>query len=185
MSILSIIPYNFFLLFSLLELPTYFSFHVLLLSSRGPWGALSPIPENNAIAVNIQVCDLFCSCVIYNLSHRIYIYIYILYLWRSLCLYSIFCCRGDPQPTPKNLGLRFCCCCWSIVGRINFFSFRWFLCVLLGCGMYLSKVNISIIEFCHGLIDDLECSWFIFLDGLISAWMHDCDWYFRKRVNSK
>lgn len=27
----------------------------LLLSSRGPWGALSPIPENNAIATDAQV----------------------------------------------------------------------------------------------------------------------------------
>lgn len=27
--------------------------------SRGPWGALSPIPENNALAVNTQVCNWF------------------------------------------------------------------------------------------------------------------------------
>lgn len=27
----------------------------LLLSSRGPWGALSPIPESNAIATDAQV----------------------------------------------------------------------------------------------------------------------------------
>jgi len=30
-----------------------------LLSFRGPWGALSPIPENNALAVNTQVCNWF------------------------------------------------------------------------------------------------------------------------------
>lgn len=28
---------------------------------RGPWGALSPIPENNALAVNNQVCEFFSS----------------------------------------------------------------------------------------------------------------------------
>lgn len=28
---------------------------------RGPWGALSPIPENNALAVNNQVCEFFFS----------------------------------------------------------------------------------------------------------------------------
>ena len=100
MSILSIIPYNFFLLFSLLELPTYFSFHVLLLSSRGPWGALSPIPENNAIAVNIQVCDLFCSCVIYNLSHRIYIYIYI---YEGVCVYIVSSVVGGIHSQPQKI----------------------------------------------------------------------------------
>ena len=42
----------------------------LLLSFRGPWGALSPIPENNAIAVNTQVpifFKTFCHNNLFNI----------------------------------------------------------------------------------------------------------------------
>ena len=41
------------------------SFNILLLFHRGPWGALSPVPENNAIAVNAQVCVLLFTCCLY------------------------------------------------------------------------------------------------------------------------
>lgn len=34
-----------------------FMFYLFIL--RGPWGALSPIPENNAIAVDSQVCHCY------------------------------------------------------------------------------------------------------------------------------
>lgn len=39
----------------IISLIILFFYMYLLLSSRGPWGALSPIPENNAIATNAQV----------------------------------------------------------------------------------------------------------------------------------
>ncbi|MCI49155.1 WD repeat-containing protein DWA1-like, partial [Trifolium medium] len=32
-----------------------------MLSFRGPWGSLSPLPENNAIAVNAQVGSVFAA----------------------------------------------------------------------------------------------------------------------------
>ncbi|KAG6767747.1 hypothetical protein POTOM_026632 [Populus tomentosa] len=78
---------------------------------KGPWGALSPIPENNAIAVDTQ--QLFAYVCILTLS-----------------------------PAP---------------GGFHFLSCRGFLCILLGCGMYLFKETCKIKMCFKGHLDYLYC----------------------------
>lgn len=65
------------------------SFFVSLLSVRGPWGALSPIPENNAVAVDTQVD--------YSLCMSPPIYLACNYLHEKKLIFSCFpYTRGDP-----------------------------------------------------------------------------------------
>lgn len=111
---------------------------------RGPWGARSPIPENNAIAINKQVNN-----------------------WK----FFIFLHHSRKHDSPNVYWLSISYLLFSSffqTGWIHFCSSGWCMCLLLGCGMYFLKVNATYMSL---TLEPLRRNCCSTLESVLQAWI--------------